>query len=341
MRRTLTALLLGGAAFFLALAALTATVVEPALLKAPREQLVQTFSTGSAEVLNSATGELEEVELGLRRVVSTYLVDGEPAGDGDTAVYAERLVLGRLSSSGELEVVDDGETDNPATPEDERVQALRIGDLVGAFDRKSGAGRPDHDGDTYDTDGLTFKFPFDTQRRTYDAYDQTAGAAYPVEYVETIQVQGLTVYRFTGTVPEIEQGQYGVLEGSAQSYSNAGREFLVEPVTGSIVSISTAPETRLRLTPSSPEVVALRVDPQSPLTPDEATITDRVDEAKDSKSQAQLLQRAPLVLVALGLALLIGGVLSLVLGRGRRDGEHSYDGEPSRLQSDGAVTSRP
>lgn len=312
MRHKAATALLGLGAFLLALAVLVPTVVRPALLKAPATIDLTTHSRSEAQRLDSATNELETVTVDLTRRLTTHAAsESRFAGNGETAVYDELLNLAEVGPDGDVATVGpDGE-----------YTGLRAGASVVAFDRSTGKGVPGFQGDTWETSGQTVKFPFDTQRTTHEYYDQTSRRAWPVVFEGRTRVMGLEVYEFRGTVPELELGQYGVLEGTETIYSNTGRTVLVEPVTGSIVSSTTSPQTSIRF-PDGTVRPALLVDE---LVPTEETLADRVAEAEDSKRSAQLLQRAPWLLGLLGLLLVVAG---LVLRRRRPTGdaaEHDDD----------------
>jgi hypothetical protein len=286
--------LLGAGAFSLAMAALVPVALTPALLKAPAKEDVTTHSRSSAQILNAATGKLEPITVDLTRKITTQTdTKRKYVGSGDVAVYHELLNLARVLPDGTVYTVDARG----------HYTGLKAGEATIAFDRKSGAGRPGVFEETYNTTGQTVKFPFDTQKKTYQYYDQTSKQAWPVSYSGTATVQGLSVYVFKGTVPQVSLGQYGALKGTDTLYSNNGRTVYVEPVTGSIVSSETAPQTSIKFADGSVKQ-ALLVDN---LVPTKETIADRVAAAKDSRSKVQLLQRAPWALGALGLLLLAGG----------------------------------
>jgi hypothetical protein len=291
--KTATALI-GAGAFSLAMAGLVPTVVAPAVLKAPSTEDVTTHSRSTAQKLNTATGELERITVDLtRRITGQAGEGGKYLGSSETGVYRELLNLAVVGPDGDVNTVDARG----------RYSGLRAGESVIAFDRSTGQGKVGVYGETWNTTGQTVKFPFGTEKKTYDYYDQTSKRAWPVSYERTTTIDGLEVYVFTGSIPETSLGQYGVLEGTDTLYSNKGRTVYVEPVTGSIVSSETAPQTSIRFADGKVSP-ALLVDN---LVPTDETIADRVAAAKDSKAKAQAVQRAPWALGALGLLLLGGG----------------------------------
>ena len=294
--------LIGAGAFSLALAVAFPTALTPALKKAPSKENVTTHSRSAAQILNAATGKLEPITVDLtRKITPGTNSKGQYQGSGSVAVYHELLSLARVLPDGTINAVDARG----------RYAGIKADENTIAFDRKTGAGKPNVYGETYHSTGQTVKFPFDTKKQTYQYFDQTSHQAWPLAYSRSTKVNGLDVYVFTGTVPEVSLGQYGVLKGTDTLYHNNGISVYVEPVTGSIVSIETAPQTSIKFADGTVKE-ALLVDN---LVPTKATIADRVNAAKDSKNQVQMLERAPWVLGVLGLLLLAGG---FALGRRRR-----------------------
>jgi hypothetical protein len=176
-------------------------------------------------------------------------------------------------------------------------------------------------------EGLTLTFPFGTQKRDYDVFNSTAGAAFPATFEGTEKLQGLDVYRFQLSIPEtvIRQAEApGSLVGSAESvvtadvvYSNE-KTFWVEPTSGVIVTAEEHPNTVLR----GPDGTVGPTLLAGTFAGDEKTISDGVARAEDVRGQINLISLVlPLGLAGLGVLLLVAGVL-LVL-RGRRGGSVS------------------
>ena len=55
--------------------------------------------------------------------------------------------------------------------------------------------------DTIGFEGLYFKFPFQTEQKTYQFWDGTLGEAPDIEFQEVESIEGLEVYRFEQTSP--------------------------------------------------------------------------------------------------------------------------------------------
>ena len=134
MSNKLAPALIGGGVFFLATAALTVAVVQPALLKAPIQKTTTSTSVGPAMALNPATGTQVPGIFTQKRNVGTHTVqeNGKAVGLGDdsTAVYDDYVETSFVSSDGSI-TRDYGKT----------LQTQ-------AFDRSTGAGKPGFTGDT-------------------------------------------------------------------------------------------------------------------------------------------------------------------------------------------------
>lgn len=92
--------------------------------------------------------------------------------------------------------------------------------------------------------GLYYKFPFDTQKKTYKFWDDGLGTATAAKYVGEGKVKGLKVYKFKQTIEPTKTGTIDVpgdLVGSKEATVTADRmyvnvrSFSVEPVTGVIL----------------------------------------------------------------------------------------------------------
>jgi hypothetical protein len=94
-------------------------------------------------------------------------------------------------------------------------------------------------------EGLTLKFPFQTQKRTYLFYDSTAEKAFPAQYRREDTVAGLKTYVFESDAPQTLIGAVGLpgkLAGhpdspsvAAPRYYTAETTLWVEPFTGAII----------------------------------------------------------------------------------------------------------
>ncbi len=194
-----------------------------------------------------------------------------------------------------------------------------------AFDRHTGeavswdGSRTESDGTTTrgNFEGQYFKFPFDTQKKSYDFWDGTLNEATPAEYVGEGEVDGLKVYKFEQKIEPTKTGTVSVpgsLVGSDKPtvvadriYSNV-RTFSVEPTTGVIVVGGESQDAWLE------------VDGERKATATEATLQytdentqDTVDEYKGKATLLKAIQTwipigglvAGVILIGLGLLLVL------------------------------------
>ncbi len=180
--------------------------------------------------------------------------------------------------------------------------------------------------------GQYFKFPFDTQKKTYQFWDGTLKEATPAVYKGQSKVNGLDVYEFEQVIEPTKTGTIAVpgeLLGvddkptvvADRIYSNT-RSFKVEPVTGVIIVGGETQDGYLEL---DGERVLTTTSASLQYT-DENT-ANTVDEYKGKASLLKAVQTTfPLVGGIVGILLLVLGFV-MVMRQGRREearGEH-YD----------------
>jgi hypothetical protein len=311
MRRTAGLVLLALGVAFAALALLLRFYVVPTLLVTPIDQFAESFAPGTGTVFNPATlVEEDNVDMVAHRTLRGDVA----ASSDDVGVWDESLLLEKS----------DGSLINAST---DRV----------AWDRKTGEAvhccGEAVDGVPTKHAGLSYKFPFGTEKKTYQFFDTTAKKAYPMSYKGSEKIQGLTVYRFEQPVGPVQVGESevpGDLVGETapsvtvpRFYDNL-RTVWVEPVTGVIVKGQEKQHQVFRDAAGADAVTLVDVT----LTFNEKTQKQQGDLAKDGRSKAALLGLwAPLVLGILGLVLLVLGMV--MIGR-RGDGADRGDGSRRR-----------
>jgi Porin PorA len=316
MRRGVGIVLVGLGVFFVALALLLRFYVVPSLLVTPIDQFAESFAPGTGTVFNPATlVEEDNVDMVAHRTLRGDVA----ASSDDVGVWDESLLLEKT----------DGSLINAST---DRV----------AWDRKTGEAvhccGEAVDGVPTRHEGLSYKFPFGTEKKTYQFFDTTAKKAYPMTYKGSEQIQGLTVYRFEQPVGPVQIGESevpGSLVGeSAPSvtvprfYDNL-RTVWVEPVTGVIVKGQEVQHQVFRDAAGADAVTLVDVT----LTFNEKTQKQQADLAKDGRSKKALLGTwAPLALILLGVILLVVGLVILA----RRD-DGAAEGRGSRRRDPVAV----
>ncbi|MDG4778117.1 DUF3068 domain-containing protein [Micromonospora sp. WMMD961] len=302
MRSTSGAILVGVGTFLIVGAVAAPLVVAPALVKVPLDQSSVTVSTAqNATVLDFGTlSERSGVNLTAHRAVRGDVKDG----NADRAVFNVGV-----------RVIDDA--DKEITLSTDRV----------ALDRRTAMAvaccAEDINGAPFKHEGLTYTFPFGTEKKTYQYFDNTARKAYPAKYVSTEKLQGLTVYKFEMTVEPIQISEIkvpGSLLGSTEQVVNAGRYYAntrtlwVEPDSGVIVKGQEKQLQTLRDGTGADKIKIIDAD----LAFTEDTQKQQAKAAKDARGQINLLTTVvPVILGLLGLALVLIGVY-LVVRAGRR-----------------------
>lgn len=185
-------------------------------------------------------------------------------------------------------------------------------------------------------DGLAYRFPFDTEKKTYPYFDPIAQKAYDANYDGEEDVNGLNTFRFTQNVGYdadgklVEPVKYASLYGddadstvSARAelwglpgepdeqitmtrYYAAQRTFWVDPVSGTIVKAEEHGYHYYARDALKPEVTFADYK----VTTNEATIEAQVATARDEGDVVSLWGRIlPITFTAVGLLALVGGVV--------------------------------
>lgn len=315
MRRGLGTALVAVGVFLLVAGVLLRLYAYPALAKAPLDQDSQTVSVapgatyldiGSLSIVDDAT------------LTATRRVRGDvAAGNDDRAVWD---VFVRVENA----------AGNLITATTDRV----------AFDRATSEAvnccGESLNGTEAEHEGIEYKFPFQTEKKTYQYFDTSLGAASDMVYVRSESVEGVSVYRFEQEIEPTKISELdvpGSLIGSDEQsvtvdryYSNLRRVW-VEPTTGVIVKGQEEQLATLR-DDSGEDVLTVT---QATLTFDDDTVAEQAQTAKDNKRSLGLLRTTgPLVLGLLGLLLTVFGV-GLALGR-RDDADYESGGGARRKE---------
>jgi len=280
----------------------TPLFLAPALVKVPLDQSSVTYSKAeNATVLDFATlSERNGVTLTAVRAVRGDV----KAGNKDRAVFNVGV-----------RVTD--EADKEITLSTDRV----------ALDRRTAEAvaccAEDINGTAFKHEGLTYTFPFGTEKKTYQYFDNTSRQAYPARYVGTEELQGLTVYRFEMTVEPTKISEIkvpGNLVGSttpmvtADRYYANKRTLWVEPDSGVIVRGQEEQLQTLRDAAGADKIKII----SATLRFTEETEKQQAKAADEARQQINLLTLVvPILLGGLGLLLLVLGVF-LVIRANRR-----------------------
>jgi len=186
-------------------------------------------------------------------------------------------------------------------------------------------------------DGLAYRFPFHTEKKTYPYFDPIAQKPFDVNYDSQEDVNGLTTYRFTQNVgynpdgklvapvkyPSLYAGDedgkvttsaamWGVQGGDPAEqitmtrYYAAQRTFWVDPVSGTIVKQTEHANHYFARDPLKPEVTLADYR----VTSTEDTVESQVNAARDERDRLALWSRVlPITFTAVGLISLVGGGL--------------------------------
>jgi hypothetical protein len=185
-------------------------------------------------------------------------------------------------------------------------------------------------------EGLAYRFPFDTEKKTYPYFDPIAQKAFDANYDGEEDVNGLNTFRFTQNVGYdsdgklVEPVKYASLYGddadatvSARAelwglpgepdeqitmtrYYAAQRTFWVDPVSGTIVKAQEHGFHYYARDALKPEVTFADYK----VTTNEQTVESQVASARDEGDVVSLWGRIlPITFTAVGLLTLVGGVL--------------------------------
>jgi Porin PorA len=273
----------------------------PRLKKAPLDQYSTPVATGTGTYFNRSPDRLEEVTGA--QLLNKRVVRGDVgAGTDDVAVWD--------SFTSTIDTADQG----VITATQERIALDRV---TGQSIQCCGE-NPRHQ-------GLTLKFPFDTEKTTYQFWDGPAQRALPAAYTRTERLEGVDVYRFEQRIDRLDVGDQeipGALAGDPDTpsiqtniiYSNL-KTLWVEPATGIIVKAQQDVSQVLE-TPGGEQVLTLL---DGVLTYDTATVSANADDAASGANRLRLLGTIlPAAALFLGLIAVLAGLVLLRSPEGRR-----------------------
>ena len=303
MRRVIGLVLLGLGVFLLVLAPLLRFYMLPALAKAPLDQDSETVSVAEDATFLDV-GALE-LRTGETLTASRRVIGDVAAGSDDTVVFD---VFVRVEDA-------DG---NLVTATTDRV----------AFDRRTSLARnccgEALNGEPKRHEGIEYKFPFGTEKKTYQYFDTTLGAASDMEYKSSESIEGVNVYKFEQRIEPTQIAELSVpgnLIGRTEAtvpvqrfYSNT-RSVWVEPKTGAILKGQEQQFSTLRDDSGTDKLTVT----EATLVFNDETIKEQADTAKDGARSITLLGTiGPIVTAILGL-ILIGLGLALAVSGARRE----------------------
>jgi hypothetical protein len=281
----------------------------------PIDQYAQTTSPGPGSYLDPTTQKVRSADL-----VAVRTLKGDvAASDKNTAVWDVSVVL----STGDGQLVQ-ATVDRVATDRRTAEAVNCCGEAVNSVPTRHS--------------GLSYKFPFDTQKQDYQFWDANAKKAVPAKYVSEETVQGLTTYKFISEVPatqiqtlEVPGSLVGESAPSVQApvYYDDVRTVWVEPKTGVIVKGSEQNKTTLRNSAGQDKTTVLQFD----LTFNNDSQRSQAQLARDNIGKIDLLTTwLPLIGLLVGIVLIIAGLIIMV-SADRAPGRHSQQPEPAGTPS--------
>jgi hypothetical protein len=299
--RKLGLILLGLGAFFIVLAPLMRFYAYPQLAKAPQGQdSVTTLVGPDATIFDIGT---------LKEITTDLTTKATTVGDVEAAEKAGNNTVVWVTSSSTKSsdgVMRSRNVERIAFDATTATAVNCCGEYVSDVQNERRAVRHR---------GLLVKFPFMTEKKTYDFWDSTLEEPVAIKYKSTSSIEGVTVYKFEQTIPATKVGSQDVplsllgLTGSEtvsadSMYSNT-RTLWVEPHTGVIIKRQEAQNS------------TLDYDGESRITTSKVTTgyDDKTVKANADKYGTQgyllwlLLSVAPWVSLAIGLLCLAFGFL--------------------------------
>ncbi|MQY23521.1 DUF3068 domain-containing protein [Nocardia macrotermitis] len=181
-------------------------------------------------------------------------------------------------------------------------------------------------------DGLQYRFPIGTDKKTYPYFDINARKSFDMNFVEQTEINDLKVYHFQQKIPATDlskvvsstsnqvalpASKWGIPGGDTtvtmdRYYTNT-RDVWVEPETGTIIKGSEQIHMYYARSGDKPDVTAL----QSTLVFDDNTVNSQIAIAKDNMDKISLYGRTlPIILGIVGAVLLIVGLVFGLRGGG-------------------------
>jgi hypothetical protein len=309
MRRFLGPVVLGLGVFLLVLAGMLRFFVADRVIVTPIDQYAQTVAPGPGSYLDPAALQERSGDLVAVRTLKADVA----ASDKNTAVWDVSVVLSTGDGTFVRATVDRVATDRRTA---EAVNCC--GEAVDSVPTRH--------------TGLSYKFPFNTQKKDYPFWDPNSKLAPAAKFVSEDQVQGLTTYKFIQQIPptqiqtqEVPGSLVGETAPSVQApiFYSTTRTVWVEPKTGVIVKGNEQNKTTLRNSAGQDKATVIEYD----LTFDEATQRSQAQLAKDNISKINLVTRwLPLFGLVLGLILILAGLI-IMRATDRASGTEQRDEE--------------
>ncbi len=315
--RILALVLVGLGAFLLVAAILIPTYTVPRLEKTPLDLEVTTVSTGTGSVLNAASLAAGQAQVDQNvPMVSQRFVTVEDPSNADEITLQAGQTLRRSDKQGDSGLL----TASVDRVTIDRVTSMPVENPVGTIQIQG-----DKPAEEVPHTGLQYKFPFNSEQKSYPYFDVNARASKDIDFVEETEINGTKVYKYEQTVGPVDlsgvvnlptnkvtlpAATWGVEGGDTpvtmtRWYEN-NRTVWVEPETGVVVKGEEQIHQYYSRTAGEAEVDVLK----APITFDENTVEYQIQQAKDGQDKISLFGRTiPIIAGILGVIALIAGVL--------------------------------
>ncbi|MGH3876220.1 MAG: DUF3068 domain-containing protein [Actinophytocola sp.] len=326
MRRVVSYVLIGLGVFAIALGLLLRFYAYPRLAKIPLN--VDNVSVARGDGVTSVViDEVDDVPTpqirhGLSLTSTTYvsgdLTQPEVVEGGDVAAWVEA----RRTVDDESGILVDASLRELCL---DRFTGEAVAPCEGQYISKEEGKRVTADAYIVQQPGLSFKFPFGTEKRTYEYYDTTLEQAIEARFEGEETLEGVDVYRFVAEsepskveTQEVPGSLVGVDDNSVtvDRYYEARRTMWVEPATGVLISVSDEGRQELLVPGQSPGEGTTVYEGTMNL--DDETVANNVKQATDNAGRLELLTFWPVVLWIAGGVFLAAGVLLLIILSRRR-----------------------
>jgi hypothetical protein len=283
-------------AFFLVTAAVAQFWAKDAAARTPFDSYQRTYLTGTAEVLDPATGKTSENPVKISNITQ---VDDKKS-TADAVVFVTSTCVN----------IDTGDPADclPVPPAKKDPRMISVSQLNFVADRTTALAYDDPDilATPVPVSGLVNKWPFHAEKKSYDVWDDVTKTSSPADYVGETTMDGLTVYQYHQVISDAPIDLGNGIEG----IYDLDETYTIDPVTGKIIN------QELHDVRTVKDSGATALDLTAAYTPE--TIQSNIDEAKDGGKQLTLItETLPLVGLVVGLICLGIGVLLLVRRRRR------------------------
>lgn len=319
MRRVVGFALIGLGVFAVSLGLLLRFYVYPLAAKVPLDVESTSVARGTG-ITSVVVEEVDGVPTPTIRtdlnVTSTSYVTGDLTqpqvrADGDVAVWVEATKAvdddsGILLSAYVRSQCLDRRTGEAVAPCDGQYLEEQQGDRVDGSPKE------------VQQPGMSFKFPFDTEKRGYGVYDIFAKRTVEARFDGEDTIKGIDVYRFVVEVPATRIGEQdvpGYLVGSDEPmvtvdrYYQDERTIWVEPATGVWISVQDTARQELVAPGQRPGDGTVVYEGTMKL--DDASVEENISQVADNSGWLSLLTFWPIVMWIGGAVLVAGGVLLL------------------------------